>query len=196
MSTLVIKAWRAETKAIDGQNNFVSITGREGGLIAWLLSLMGIDPTTTIRVGLDRIEFSSASLAGTESRLIPLQNVCSSYYGYHKPWKAAAWIVAGFMFIGVSIGSAVADGGSQGGAFTSFMMTTAVGVVIALIYYFLNRTLTLGFVEHSGIVSGIRFKRSIIENVDIHQEQAKAVCIIVQRLIEAKEKRTLQAVTQ
>jgi hypothetical protein len=196
MSALVIKSWRAETKPIDDQNNFVSITGREGGLIAWILSLMGIDPTTTILVGLERIEFSSASLAGTESRLIPLQSVCSSYYGYHKPWKAAAWIIAIFMFVGLSIGSAVAEGGSQGGAFTSFIVTSAVGVVIALIYYFLNRTLTLGFVEHSGVINGIRFKRSVIENVDINQKQAKAVCIIVQRLIEAKEKRTLQAVKQ
>ena len=196
MSALVIKAWRADTKPIDGQNNFVRIAGREGGLIAWILSLMGIDPTTTILVGLDRIEFSSASLAGTESRLIPLQSICSVYYGYHKPWKAAAWIIAIFMFFGLSIGSAVAEGGSQGGAFTSFMVTTAIGVVIALIYYFLNRTPTLGFIEHSGIVNGIRFKRSVIENVDINQEQAKDVCIIIQRLIEAKEKRTLQSLKQ
>ncbi len=198
MSALVIKAWRAETKPIDGQNNFVSITGREGGLIAWILSLMGIDPTTPILVGLERIEFSSASLAGTESRMIPLQSVCSSYYGYHKPWKAAAWIMAlfMFMFMGISFGSAAAEGGSQGGAFTSFVLTFAVGVVIALVYYFLNRTLTLGFVEHSGVVNGIRFKRSVIENVDISQEQAKAVCIIVQRLIEAKEKRMLQGAKQ
>ncbi len=196
MSALVIKDWKADTKPIDGQNNFVRITGREGGLIAWILSLMGIDPTTTILVGLDRIEFSSASLAGTESRLIPLQSICSTYYGYHKPWKAAASIIATFMFFGLSMGSAVAEGGSQGGAFTTFMITTAIGIIFALIYYFLNRTLTLGFVEHSGVINGIRFKRSVIENVDINQEQAKDVCIIVQRLIEAKEKRTLQSIKQ
>jgi len=42
MSVLVIKDWQAETKIIDDQNNFVSITGREGGLIAWILSLMSM----------------------------------------------------------------------------------------------------------------------------------------------------------
>lgn len=183
MGTLVIKAWRGETKVIDGENNFVRITGREGGLIAWILSLVGVDPTTTIRVGLDRIEFSSASLAGTESRLIPLQGVCSSYYGYHKPWKVAAGIIALFVGLGFSFNSAIA-----------FLISSAIGIAIAVVYYFLNRTLTLGFVENSGVVSGIRFKRSVIENVDINQEQAKTVCIIVQRLIEAKAKRTLQPV--
>ena len=39
------------------------------------------------------------------------------------------------------------------------------------------------------MVSGIRFKRSVIENVDINQEQAKMVCLLVQRLIEAKQRR-------
>ncbi len=69
MSALVIKTWQADTKPIDEKNNFVKIIGREGGLIAWVLSLMGIDPTTTILVGLERIEFSKASLAGTETRI-------------------------------------------------------------------------------------------------------------------------------
>jgi len=188
MSALVIKEWKAGPKAIDGQNNFVRIAGREGGLISWLLSLMGIDPSTTILVGLDRVEFTSASLAGTESRLIPLEGVCSTYYGYYKPWKAAAVIIALFMFFGMSMGSAAA---SQGGAFFAFLFTTLVGVAIALVYYFLNRKLTLGFVETSGVINGIRFKRSVIENVDINQDQAKIVCIIVQRLIEAKQKRGL-----
>src|SRR5450830_1167698 len=165
MSALVIKAWQVDSKPIDQYQNFVRISGRKGGLVAWVLSLMGIDPVTTIRVGLDRIEFKSASLAGIESRLIPLQSICSSYYGYHKPWKQALSIWVAF---------------------------AATGLVAALLYYFLNRTLTLGFVEDSGVINGIRFKRSMIENLDINQQQAKRVCIVVQRLIEAKEKRALQ----
>lgn len=184
MSALVIKSWESGTKPIDDQNNFVNITGRESGLIAWVLSLVGIDPTTTILVGLDRIEFSSASLEGTASRLIPLKNVCSTYYGYHKPWKSATSIMVALMLIGASIG------------LMPFIICFLFGVIISPIYYFLNKTLTLGFVEHSGIVNGIRFKRSVIENIEINQEQAKAVCIIIQRLIEFKEKRTLQAVKQ
>ncbi len=83
---------------------------------------------------------------------------------------------------------------SPGGVFTGFVFSTAFGVIVAIIYYFLNRTLTLGFVEHSGVVNGIRFKRSMIENMEINQEQGASVCVIVQRLIEAKHKRTLQGV--
>jgi hypothetical protein len=71
MSVLVIRAWRTDTKPIDYENSFVSSTGRKSGLIAWLFSLMRIDPTTRSLTGTERIEFSSASLAGTETRLIP-----------------------------------------------------------------------------------------------------------------------------
>lgn len=188
MSALVIKAWKADVRPIDKDNNFVFIMGRQSGLISWLLSLMRIDPTTTIVVGSDRIQFESASLAGTESRLIPLEGICSTYYGYHKPWKAAAWIIASAVFLAFFFGAVAAEGGSQGFAFITFILTTMIGVVIALVYYFLNRTLTLGFVENSGVVSGIRFKRSAIENIEINEHEARAVCILVQHLIEAKAK--------
>jgi hypothetical protein len=193
MSALVIKAWKAEGKPIDDKNNYVNITGRESGLIAWVQSLVGVDPTTTIRVGMDRVEFSSSSLAGTQSRLIPLQSICSTYYGYHKPWKASVGILAIFLFFGTSIASAFAEGGSRSGEASVFLGAGVVGFVFAAIYYFLNRTLTLGFVEVSGVISGIHFKRSVIENIDVNEAQAKSVCTIVQRLIEAKERRTLQA---
>lgn len=188
MSALVIKEWRADIRPIDNENNFVFITGRQSGLISWLLSLMRVDPTTTIVVGSERISFESASLAGTESRLIPLEGICSSYYGYHKPWIAAAWIIALAIFLAFFFGAAAAEGGSHGFAFVTFIVTTMIGVVSALVYYFLNRTLTLGFVEHSGLINGIRFKRSVIENIEINELEAKAVCVLVQRLIEAKSK--------
>jgi len=67
MSALVIKSWKADIKPIDNQNNFVFIIGRAGDLISWLLSLLGVDPTTKILVGIERVEFNSSSLSGTES---------------------------------------------------------------------------------------------------------------------------------
>ena len=47
----------------------------------------------------------------------------------------------------------------------------------------------------SGAVNGIQFKRSVIENIDISEEQAREVCQLMQKLIEAKEKRASQAST-
>jgi len=182
MSALVIKEWKTDTKPIDDKNNFISITGRPSGLIAWILSLMGVDPTTRILVGVDRVEFTANSLAGTESRMLPLQGICSTYYGYHKPWKQAlSYFSIGF-FIAYFLMAAQ--------LFTPALLVIFAGAVIGLVYYFLNRELTLGFVENSGVISGIRFKRSVIENIDVNEEQAKSACVIIQKLIEAKEKRS------
>lgn len=171
MSGLVIKAWKVDEQADGGA--CARIVGRESGLIAWFLSLLRVDPTTTLMVSPDRIEFTSASLAGTQSRILPLQSICSSYYGYHKPWKIALGIFAFCL--------AVAGSMHGGEGFVAL-----IGLVIAFVYYFLNRELTLGFVENSGVVIGIAFKRSVIENIDVNEEQAKKVCTLVQSLIEKK----------
>lgn len=179
MQPLVIKEWKANSQPVDSEGNYVSITGRQGGLIAWVLAILKIDPTTTIKVSPDRVEFSCASLSGTEYRMIPILSVCSTYYGYFKPWKSALAIVALFAFFAVQLAAASQSGAA---AFILFL----IGVGISVIYYFLSRTLTLGFVEHSGVVNGIRFKRSVIEGIEISQEQGNHICKVTQSLIESK----------
>ena len=74
-----------------------------------------------------------------------------------------------------------------------FLFGIAIAVGISLLYYFLSRTLTLGFVEHSGVISAIKFKRSVIENVDVNEGQARYICEITQFLIEASRKPILGA---
>lgn len=182
MQPLVLKEWKANSQPVDAEGNLISITGRQGGLIAWILALLKIDPTTSIKVSADRVEFSCASLSGTEFRMIPILSVCSTYYGYHKPWKAALAIIVVFGFIGVQISAAT---NSAPIAFLFLLL----GIGVAFVYYFLSRTLTLGFVEHSGVVNGIRFKRSVIEGLEINQTQGNYICRLAQSLIEAKRRK-------
>ena len=191
MSTYVIKSWRASDRP-DAQNNFVSITGRRKGLTSWLLSVFGIDPTVSITVSENRIEFAEGSLSGNVRRLIPFSGVCSTLYGYHKPWKKAllVWLLLtpllpfGFSLLGQSVHElhAVSDPTSPLPIILSQLLT----VIITGIYYFLNITLTLGFVENSGIINLIEFKRSVIENKEINEAQVGYVCQVIQYLIEAK----------
>lgn len=178
MGAVVLKSWRVN-KQPDNGGYFISITGREGGLIAWVLALLKIDPTTTLKVNINRVEFIVASLAGTANRLIPLNNISSTYYGYHKPWKSALGIFSFFLFMA----SAVA----QSAGFFAGLITFIIGVAVGAGYYMLNRSLTIGIVEISGVVSGIEFKRSIIENIDVDENQAKNVCELIQALIERKQ---------
>lgn len=159
-----------------------------GGYVWESDPLVGVDPTTTIKIGIKRIEFQESSLSGTNNRMIPLRGVCSTCFGYHKPWKQALAIFIIFMVLSISLSSMLLEMGSAGTGAAIFMVGTLIGLIVGFIYYFLNRTLTLGFVENSGVISGIRFKRSVIENIDVNETQACFVCELTQELIEQKIK--------
>jgi hypothetical protein len=189
MSALVLKAWKVSNKPVDTDGNYVVISGRKSGLISWILSLVGIDPTTTIKVGSDRVEFHESSMSGTNNRMIPLKGVCSTYFGYHKPWKQAVGMFFVLAWLMGSVVVAIAgDSRSGGSPVGSILFVLLVSFVIALLYYFLNRTLTLGFVENSGVISGIQFKRSVIENIDVDEPAARYACELIQALIEQNVK--------
>jgi len=180
MSPLVIKQWEASNQTIDSDGNYIKIIGRQGGLISWILALLKVDPITSVSVSQHRVEFSAASLSGTEHRMIPIGNVCSTYYGYYKPWKAAVLLFFLFGYIASVLAGAISNSMGFG-----FLFGVIIGIAVSFLYYFLSRTLTLGFIEHSGVISAIKFKRSVIENIDVNESQARYICEITQFLIEA-----------
>ena len=158
---LVIKKWYA-SKTANQDGNYVHLVGREAGLFAWLLSLVGIDPTTEIEIKEKLIVFTAGSLSGTQKRVIPMQSVCSAYYGYVKPWQMA--VALGLLLLPVFL----------------------LGLIVGPLYYFLNKELTVGIVENSGWIGGFSFKRSVIEGQNIDEKKAYEVIDIIRALIEAR----------
>ena len=84
-----------------------------------------------------------------------MPSVCSAFYGFKKPWKHA--LVLTVLLLPVSS-----------------ILYRHVGwpaVLIALLvgpmYYFLNKSLTVGIVENSSWTGGFAFKRSVIEGKSI-----------------------------
>lgn len=158
---LVIKKWYASTTP-NQDGNFVHLVGREAGLFAWLLSVIGIDPTTEVEIKEKVIVFTAGSLSGKQKRVIPMQSVCSAYYGYVKPWQMA-------LFLGLLL-----------------LPFFGLGLVVGPLYYFLNKELTVGVVENSSWVGGFAFKRSVIEGQNIDEKKAYEVIDIIRTLIEAR----------
>ena len=158
---LVIKKWHA-SKTANQENNYVHVVGREAGLFAWVLSLIGIDPTTEIEIKENLIIFTAGSLAGKQKRVIPMKSVCSTYYGYVKPWQMA--LLLGVLLLPVFF----------------------LGLLVGPLYYFLNKKLTVGIIETSGWIGGFSFKRSVIEGQNIDENKAYEVIDIIRSLIEAK----------
>jgi hypothetical protein len=182
VNSFVIESWKSGTKPIDENGNYVHIVGRSSGLLAGLLSLLRVDPRTRIAIGIERLEYKRSTLAGTESRMVPLESISSAYYGYHKPWRESAAILALFALVAWVVmrdpmGWPIAIG------------VLLAGAVFATVHYLFNRTLVLGFIEHSGLVSGIHFKRSVVEGAHIDENAARQICKVVQRLLEARQRR-------
>jgi hypothetical protein len=158
---LVIKKWHASRTA-NQEGNYVHLVGREAGLFAWILSHIGIDPTTEIEIKENLIIFTAGSLAGKQKRVIPMSSVCSAYYGYIKPWQVA--LALGVLLTPVFF----------------------LGLIVGPLYYFLNKELNVGVVENSSWTGGFAFKRSVIEGQNIDENKAYEVIDIIRSLIEAK----------
>lgn len=165
MNQYVIKKWLISENVAQANDNYIEIDGRAGGLLSWILSKLNISPTVRMEINHERIRFAEGSLAGDAHRIIPLENVCSTFYGYTKPWKEA-------LFIAIVLG----------------IPTFGIGVIVAVIYYFLNKSMTVGFVEVSGIINAIAFKRSVIEGIKVDEEQSRQVAELTQKLIDARKR--------
>ena len=167
MADYVIKSWKAQDRPIEGTDSFVKIEGRASGLLSWLLNLLKISPTVTLHVSEDKITFEEGSLEGSVIYHTPLENTCSTFYGYTKPWKQA-------LVVGVLVGV------------ITFWLMFIPGIIAGLLYYYLKKTLTLGYTDKGGFKHAISFERSVIEGQNIDEVEAGRVCTIMQRLADAR----------
>ena len=143
MSAFVIKSWSANDQP-DGEGNYVNINGRAGGLVSWLLNLLDISPTVRLTVRSDKITLQMGSLEGSMHFLTPLENTCSMFYGFKRPLKEA-------VILGIVLGA------------LTFFTFGLLGIALAILYYVLNKTLTIGFTDAGGRLTEIHIKRSVIE---------------------------------
>ena len=168
---LVLKEFVINENA--GNEAQVRIVARKEGLMAWLLTLLGIDVTTVFEVYSNRIEFSHGSLSGKLCNVMPLSALSFGRTGYTKPILLLFW-AAVFLIGGIVL--AVKEG----------VLFFVLGLIVAIfffIFYFLKKTLLIAAVSHSGLTAGFAFKRSVVEGVKVDYEQALQVIAIINRNI-------------
>ena len=186
---LVIRSWAVNAKPDAGQPH-VRIVGRESGILSFILSLLNIEATTTLVVNSRHIEYERGSLDGLRREITTMEHVATTFYGMEKPLKraimiAAFFLVLGFYFMGQSTGSTV---------FGTIVLMVGLGV--AVVYYVLNRELTLGFRADSGQLNQLKFKRSIIEGNEINEETLQKISILIEYLIKPTGEEDLEIVTR
>lgn len=172
--SLVIKSWAVNSNPPSGEPH-IRIVGRESGFASFVLSLLGINATTTLVVNGRHIEHESGSLSGFQRRITPMEHISTTYYGHFKPWKSAVSIAA----LGLLLG------GGTGGVIGAVIVL--VGLGLAGVYYVLHRKLTLGYVADCGLTrelpSEIKFMRSVIEGQEINENSLRDIITLIEHLI-------------
>lgn len=149
--TYVVKSWMINANAPVGQP-VVEIRGRAPGLMSWLLSLFGIEPTVSLTLTHHTVEISKASVFGRSVRTIPLRQVASTDYGYSKPVQ--------YLIIGL------------------LTLPFLIGVVFLILYVF-KKALILGVSDTGAGAEVIQFQRGMIENVQIDEAAAEHVASLI-----------------
>lgn len=146
---------------IDENNKLmIDIVGRKSGITAWLLTTMGLEVETSLRVTRQILYFKSASFFGMTYNTVPLSMIASTHCGYTK---SAFLLIAGLLV-------------TLFGIFN--MRSPALGVfaiiigLLFLVSYWLSKKLTIYIETTGGTVIGLSFRRSIIENVAVDIDQA------------------------
>lgn len=171
-SPLVLRRFQIDETGTSGAN--VWIEARQPGLVSFLLTLVGLDPNSSLRVTRGSISFRNSSVFGMNQVSTPLANVGAFVGGYKKPFWAL--VFSGLMFfIGLSL-IFTEDGGMLFGFF-SFL------TIVGLVYYYLQKTMFMGFETSGGGTYGFAFKASVLEGVGVDIKRVESTIAFVNTLI-------------
>jgi hypothetical protein len=169
---LVLRRFQIDETGMSGAN--VWIEARQPGIVSFLLTMVGLDPNSSLRVTRGSISFQNSSVFGMNQVSTPLANIGAFVGGYKKPFWAL--VFSGLMmFTGLSL-AFTEDGGVLFGLFI-------VLALIGLIYYYLQKTMFMGFETSGGGTYGFAFKASVLEGVGVDIKRVEGTIAYVNSLI-------------
>ncbi len=174
---MVISEWHVANQP-NAQGEYIAIRGRAPGVLSWILSVLGVERGVRMVATSKHVRFQQGDLGGSVTRIIHLDKICSTSYGYRKPWAEAFGIVVMGGGLGPLLGEAVI-GGSMGYAI-GFLAV----IGIAALYYALNKRMSISLIEMSGTVNQIVFKRSVLEGIKLDESSSAYASDIMQWLMD------------
>ena len=178
----VVKSW--ETSYSPNQKGeYVRISGRREGILAWLLSLVGIDPTVHIVVTAKNFSLEARTFWGYSKRTIPISRISEVRDGFMRPWLTPIinWIFSlacVFLFFAMLVQKGIVPA-------TACLVPAAIFFGIGYFIYMYRSFLVVGVAGFNGLLPAvIVFKPSFIEGITIDAEAAEKVGQIIQRLMD------------
>jgi hypothetical protein len=165
----------------DQQTGEVRIVGRSPGIIAWFLTLIGLDNRTFLVTDARQIRFRTASLFGQMDIVVPVNRCASMNCGYAKPIGLLILGVVFIVFGLIALPSMMEMGSPRRGYYGGPPASAVALVVLAFlafgvvcfIFYALRKSISMTFETNGGMIFGLKFRRSIIENVPVDIDRAR-----------------------
>jgi hypothetical protein len=169
----VLKTFQIDQTGVSGAHLFIE--ARKPGLMAFILNLLGLDDTASLKVTRGMISFRKSSLFGLIQTSTGLTQIGSFQGGYSKP---LLFLVLSFFsfFMGTFI-----DLSAQ--VFPYFTIIGGVMGFVFLIVYVLQKNLMFGFETSGGAYYGLAFKRGILNGVSVDIAQVETAITLVNALI-------------
>jgi hypothetical protein len=169
--TLVLKKFQVD-KSIAAARN-IEIHGRTPGLMSWILTLLRVDNETSLVVNKSGVDYKTSSFFGERTVCVPIAKISSTSCGFRKPMQYL--ILAAIFFLS---GSYVLLNDYSLGIFS----VNAIIGGLFLLSYFLKKSIFISIQSSGAINVGMKFKRSIIENVDVNVQKAREAIHILNAL--------------
>jgi hypothetical protein len=193
----IIDTFSIHSEAVDDQP-FIQVTGRHQGLIAWIMTLLGIDTKFGLTVTGKEWRLRAASLAGMTTTMVPLGHVEEVIGGYQRSLLAlfltiflgiqAIWIAVRSLIVFLSLTSTVSESIREATAkqLSSLLIHLLIWVVcfaiVGTIYYLSKRMMLAVKTTYS---SGIVLKSGLIDSRAIEPEEIEKATWLLNELVKA-----------
>lgn len=178
--SLVVKKLTTRSGNHGTASSGVEIMGRREGLIAFLLTLIGLSPTTSLVVDDREAVCTTSGLLGIAHQSVPLDRVAQVTSGSKVAFEyILAAVIMGL--IGLVMSAFSLFNGLVLGVL-GVIVLTVLFVAIALGLYFINKRFYVGVFPQGGWPMLMVFKPNVIEGVELNLERALEVASIIRRL--------------
>lgn len=178
---LVLK--RFEFSQAGGGENLplLLVEGRAAGLIAFLLNLMKLDPTTTLTCYSNRVEIATSSLSGRQVITIPNSKI-TGIQGGHR--KSLGLLVTALIFSFQGMLSLLASIG-EGSSGDQLMVMGWSGLFFGLLFlfgYLLSRKMNLFVMNGGDTAYGLNFGQGVLEGVLVDANRVEQAVALLTRM--------------
>lgn len=171
---LVLKQFRVRSSP-SRESPVVEITGRRSGLVAFILSMIGLDPTVSLTVTSTEVRQRAASMSGETVDILPLRQIASVHASMTSP--IIILIMGILALLPGLLAVAVAEGEPEG------FMALFPAVVLIVTYFVTGKKFSLAFITSAGGGVAIGFKPKTPSGQKLDLDRLNQVAEAVRDLI-------------